>query len=47
MVDNKSLSGKNRIEYLDILRCMGIVLMVLGHVGVNALPNKWIHAFHK
>lgn len=46
MVDNKSLSGKNRIGYLDILRCMGIILMVLGHVGVNALPNKWIHAFH-
>lgn len=37
---------KQRIEYLDIFRAVGIVLMIMGHVGFGKVFNFYIHAFH-
>ena len=35
-----------RIEYIDLLRSFGIVVMIMGHVGFSSFFDKWIHIFH-
>lgn len=37
---------KGRIEYLDLFRAFGIILMVMGHIKFGSHFDKWIHAFH-
>lgn len=42
-----SLTGsKKRIGYIDLYRCAGIVLMVMGHIGFGMGFDHFIHAFH-
>ena len=38
--------ANNRIEYLDIARCIGIILMIMGHVGFSKRFDHFIHAFN-
>ncbi|GFP74222.1 acyltransferase family protein [Clostridium fungisolvens] len=35
-----------RINYIDILRGIGILFMVMGHIGYGGDFDKYIHAFH-
>ena len=35
-----------RIEYVDIFRAFGIILMVMGHIGYGSKFDHFIHAFH-
>ena len=35
-----------RIEYIDIFRALGIIFMVMGHVGFTVYFDHFIHAFH-
>lgn len=35
-----------RIEYIDIFRAFGIILMIMGHVGFGEGFDHYIHAFH-
>lgn len=46
--DNSKLINKNseRVEYIDLLRAFGIILMIMGHIGFGFVFDKWIHAFH-
>lgn len=44
-MDGQSLS-KRRIEYIDLFRAFGIVMMIMGHIGFGSLFDKWIHIFH-
>lgn len=37
---------KERIDYIDVFRGMGILTMVMGHVGFGDLFQHFIHAFH-
>ncbi len=37
---------KNRIETVDILRALGIILMLMGHVGFGGKFDRYIHSFH-
>lgn len=37
---------KQRIEYLDIFMAVGIVLMIMGHVGFGKVFNFYIHALY-
>jgi fucose 4-O-acetylase-like acetyltransferase len=37
---------RQRIEYIDTVRGIGILLMVMGHIGFGGLFDKYIHAFH-
>lgn len=39
-------NSSSRIEYIDIFRAFGIILMIMGHVKFGSIFNKWIHAFH-
>ena len=37
----------NRIEFLDISKGIGIILVVLGHsLNTIDLPGRWIYSFH-
>ena len=35
-----------RIEYIDMFRSFGIILMIMGHVGFGDSFDQFIHAFH-
>ncbi|MGL5354984.1 MAG: acyltransferase family protein [Cetobacterium sp.] len=37
---------KDRIEYIDTLKGILIVLVVIGHTGINPSIQKWIYSFH-
>ena len=37
---------KNRIEYLDLFRAFGIILMIMGHINFGNRFDYFIHAFH-
>lgn len=43
VVDNKK---RERLEYVDALRGVIIVLMVMGHISFGYTFNKFIHTFH-
>lgn len=37
---------ENRLGYIDIIKCVGIILMIMGHVGFGSYFDHYIHAFH-
>lgn len=37
---------EKRVDWIDIYRGLGIILMVAGHVGFGAIFDKIIHGFH-
>lgn len=37
---------EGRIEYIDVFRSMGIILMIMGHIGFGKNFNHFIFAFH-
>lgn len=36
----------NRIEWIDIAKGIGIILMVIGHTGIGANVSRFIYSFH-
>lgn len=50
MIDKMSRNRKlltDRVDYIDIFRGIGILLMVMGHTNsFGGYFNKFIHAFH-
>lgn len=45
-LENKDFFAQNqRIEYIDIAKGMGIILMIMGHIGYGELFHRFIHAF--
>ena len=50
-IDNRSLSNKKnnkkiRLDYVDIFRAIGIILMIIGHMKIGRKCDHFIHAFH-
>lgn len=43
-MDKKILA--NRIEQIDIIKGVGILLMIMGHINFGEAFDIWIHAFH-
>ena len=41
-----NLMSKSRLEYFDIYRGFGILLMVMGHIGFGNAFIHYIHSFH-
>ena len=41
-----SVVPKKRVEFIDIFRAWGILLMVMGHIGFGSCFDHYIHAFH-
>lgn len=37
---------KCRVEYVDLFRGIGIIIMIMGHIGFGRLFDHYIHAFH-
>lgn len=48
MADQKNSlrNSVNRIDYIDIFRAFGIILMVMGHLNFGGNFDHFIHAFH-
>ena len=40
------MKTKDRIDYIDVLRGIAIVLMIMGHIGFSVPFDKYIHCFH-
>lgn len=40
------MGTKKRNESFDILRGIGIIIMVMGHIGFGNVFDKYIHTFH-
>ncbi|MBR5762847.1 MAG: acyltransferase family protein [Lachnospiraceae bacterium] len=38
--------GIKRVDSVDILRAVGILIMVMGHVGFGGAFDRYIHSFH-
>lgn len=36
----------SRVEYIDILKGIGIILMIMGHIGFSGIFDFYIHAFN-
>ena len=45
-MSDQSLDEKARIDYIDVFRALGIILMIMGHIKFGGYFDKWIHAFH-
>ena len=43
---SKQASKQARISYIDLFRAIGIILMIMGHIGFGKMFDHWIHAFH-
>ena len=39
-------TDRTRLIYMDIFRGIGIILMVMGHIGFGNVFDYFIHAFH-
>ncbi len=46
MEHSQQPGARTRVGYMDFLRAIGILFMVLGHNGTGETINKWIHVFH-
>ncbi|MCD8334424.1 MAG: acyltransferase family protein [Clostridiales bacterium] len=40
------MNKTKRVEYIDLFRGFGILLMIMGHVGFGSRFDHFIHAFH-
>lgn len=45
-MNTKLNTCKQRLDYMDIFRSMGIILMIMGHIGFGEKFDYFIHAFH-
>lgn len=41
-----TLLQRQRVEWVDIAKGIGIFLMVIGHTGIPKLASQWIYSFH-
>ncbi len=46
MTIEKSTTPKKRLDYIDILRGIGIMIMLMGHIGYGGKFDRYIHTFH-
>lgn len=42
----ESVVSHQRLDYVDLFRGFGILLMIMGHIGFGVAFDKFIHAFH-
>lgn len=40
------MEDNQRIDFVDVLRGIGILFMILGHIGFGEKANIYLHAFH-
>lgn len=39
-------NSQKRVEYVDLYRGIGIILMIMAHIGFGRMFDHYIHAFH-
>lgn len=40
------MRAEQRLDYVDAFRGLGIIAMVMGHIGFGEIFDHFIHAFH-
>lgn len=45
-MDGKAAAGISRLDYIDVFRSLGILAMIMGHIGFGERFDYFIHAFH-
>jgi len=46
-MQKKAVSApQGRVVYIDLFRGVGVLLMILGHLGLGKAFDHYIHAFH-
>ena len=40
------MTNENRLDYIDIYKGIGVILMVMGHIEFGKTFDHFIHAFH-
>lgn len=45
-ISEKNLDRQTRLDWLDMVRAVGIILMVAGHIGFGKIFDHYIHAYH-
>ena len=43
---NARHNPQKRVEYVDLYRGIGIILMIMAHIGFGSMFDHYIHAFH-
>lgn len=38
--------NKNRLSFIDVLKGLGIIMVVVGHVSTNQMIVSWLYSFH-
>lgn len=38
--------GEPRVSWIDVLKGIGIVLVVIGHIYLNPIVDNWLYSFH-
>ena len=46
MKSPENIGGGQRLSWLDVLKGIGIILVVIGHVYQNSVIFNWIYSFH-
>ena len=46
MTEGKSFISRQRLSWLDILKGIGIILVVIGHIYFNRVVYDWLYSFH-
>ena len=42
----KYIMEKERLSWLDVLKGIGIILVVMGHIYSNSIIFNWLYSFH-
>lgn len=45
-METNFIENKQRVDYIDVFRSLGIIAMVGGHIGFGGKFDHFIHAFH-
>lgn len=45
-MNSKVSAGISRLDYIDVFRSLGILAMIMGHIGFGGRFDYFIHAFH-
>lgn len=45
-MNGQSLSKQARIDYIDLLRAFGILVMIMDHIAFGHFFYRWVHIFH-
>lgn len=46
MTEERSFISRQRLSWLDVLKGIGIIFVVIGHIYFNRVVYDWLYSFH-